>query len=102
MQQIILIFFQDVLHNDCGVLERIHHFDGSLYIEPSTKTLIFSLAALHNFLFDDQINSFDEFKKVLYQGEFNRRLQAFNGKVTIFCSKGKIDNNLYQLVKISK
>jgi hypothetical protein len=48
-------------------------------------------------LFHPQVLSFSEFKKNLYQGQFNQALQAFGGVVSVYQSHGKIVTNLYQV-----
>ena len=101
MQQILLAFFQQFLNGQIETLERIRNFNGDIFVDQATGSLVFSLIALHEFLADQHVLSFSEFKRMLYKGEFNRTLRGFGGKVTIYRSNGKIDDNLYQLTSLN-
>jgi len=98
LHQSLLLLFRQVLAQQTEVLERINSFNGDLFIDHTTGVFIFSLPALHQFLNDQHSLSFTEFKHTLYQGEFNRSLQVFGGKIAIYRSTGKVEGNLYQLL----
>jgi len=95
--EVLLIFFQKFLNKESDVIERIAHFKGRLFVDQETGALVFSLFALHELLFDQQVLSFSEFKKALYQGMFNQALKANGGVVSVYQSNGKIADNLYQV-----
>ncbi len=100
-QQVVLDFFHEFLNGQNETLERVQNFNGDLFIEPVTGDLIFSLMALHEFLASQHLLPFSEFKRMLYQGEFNKTLRGAGGKVVIYRSNGKVDDNLYQLVALN-
>jgi hypothetical protein len=93
----LLTFFQKFLNQDTETIVKITHFKEDLFIDRETGALVFSLNSLYELLFDPQILPFSEFKKTLYQGQFNQALQALGGEVSVYQSYGKIADNLYQV-----
>lgn len=95
--QVLLTFFQEFLTQELLVIERIRHVNEELFVDAETGALVFSLDSVYKLLFDEQKISFFEFKRTLYQGDFNTSLKALGGEVSVYQSEGKIDDNLYQL-----
>ncbi len=93
----LLIFFLSVLAKETTVVSRIEAFQGQLYIEQDA--LVFSLAALHEFLNQSSEEKIDyaEFQRQLYQSTLNQELKAHGGQVVVHHSTGKVETNLYRL-----
>ena len=94
--QVLLDFFQQVLNHDAGVIAQIENSKERVFFDQKTGALVFSLLSLYELLIEPQSVSFSEFKKSLYQGNFNQTLGEMGGVVSIYHSTGKIDGNLYQ------
>jgi len=96
----LLTFFLSVLAKELTVVSRIETFQGQLYIEQGC--LIFSLAALHEFLnqsCDEKID-YADFQRQLYQSTLNQDLKAHGGQVVVHHSTGKVETNLYRLERL--
>jgi hypothetical protein len=86
------------LHRDQAILDKIAGFDGELDVDGST--LVFSLQGLFEYLNDDDSLSYVMFRKMLYSSRLNEALMACSGRVEVHRSTGKVDQNLYRLVRI--
>jgi len=96
----LLNIFLSVLAKESAVVSRIGAFQGQLYIEQGC--LIFSLAALHEFLNQpcDEKNPYQEFQRQLYQSTLNQDLKAHGSQVVVHHSTGKVETNLYRLERL--
>ena len=61
---------------------------------------VFSLQGLYQWVGLESDMSFKEFRSELYQGDLNTCLKAIGYGVEIKESTGKVETNLYQLVKL--
>ena len=93
----LLNLFLSVLAKESAVISRIEVFRGELYLDGSN--MIFSLAALHDFLSQSSEEKIDyaEFQRQLYQSTLNQDLKAHGGQVVVHHSTGKVETNLYRL-----
>ncbi|VAW62466.1 hypothetical protein MNBD_GAMMA09-3729 [hydrothermal vent metagenome] len=99
MQTFLISFFHGVLQQDNTALSLIPKNDNSIYIDDSNTQLIFTITGLHEIIRTNKNISYKEFKKFLYSGSINEKLNDIGGKIEIHTSNGKIDNNVYKLVK---
>jgi len=96
----LLNFFLSVLAKESVVVSRIEVFQGELYLEGGN--LIFSLAALHEFVNQSSEEKIDyaDFQRQLYQSTLNQDLKAHGGQVVVHHSTGKVETNLYRLERL--
>ncbi len=100
LQQTVVSFFTNVLSQDLHTLEEINLFQSEQFSVDSSNALVFKLSALHQFLCDIDTVNYAEFKKLIYQSDINEQLSRLGGKIEVYKSTGKIDNNIYKLVKV--
>jgi len=96
----LLNLFLSVLPKEPAVVSRIEAFQGQLYFEGDS--MIFSLAALHEFLnqFCKEKIDYADFQRQLYQSTLNQDLKAHGGQVVVHHSTGKVETNLYRLERL--
>ncbi|WP_455223199.1 hypothetical protein [Kaarinaea lacus] len=99
MQQEIIRFFTQILQNDGKVLERISLFEGSMSFDRESGNLMFKLSDLHELLQENIKVDYPAFRKLIYQSNLNEELNKLGGRIEIHHSAGKVDDNIYRLVK---
>ena len=102
MQKILISFFLGVLQQDKVTLSLIPERDHSIYIDESNAQLIFTIKGLHEIINIKNNISYNEFKRYLYSGSINETLRSLEGKIETHISNGKVDDNVYKLVRIGK
>jgi hypothetical protein len=102
MQTHLIHFFQRILQQDSATLSALAGYGEALYFDQANAVLIFRLSGLHQFMTEDEREgmNYAEFKKMIYAGNLNEKLQRLGGKVEIHGSHGKVDQNVYKLVQI--
>ena len=100
--QVLTAFFEQVNHGELSVIDRVDSFAGDVFFELKSAHLVFSLSGLHQLLFDESIVSYSEFKRSLYQGQFNASLAGLGLRVDVYRASGKVATSLYQLVSIGE
>ncbi|MBT4836594.1 MAG: hypothetical protein HON94_04530 [Methylococcales bacterium] len=98
-------FFQLVLMQDSVLLAQVKDFGRGLKVDVGEALLVFGLEDLHALLVELHYlghEGYRVFKKQLYQSDLNESLKRLGGEVQVFRSTGKIEQNLYQLVRFKQ
>lgn len=90
----LLKFFKDVLANKPLPPLR----GGGIYIKEGQ--LVFTLEGLFHHLNSEQSMTYPAFRQMLYQSKLNTDLAHSKGRVDICRSTGKVDQNLYCLLRL--
>jgi len=102
MQTRLIYFFQRILQQDSATLSALNGYGEALYFDQENAILVFTLSGLHQLMTQgrEQNMNYAEFKKAVYAGTINEELQRLGGKIEIHCAFGKVDQNVYKLVRM--
>lgn len=95
--QVVYDFFLQVRDSRVQVKEELSRLRlEDIWLEEGK--LVFSLPALHKFLFCEKACGYSKFRRELYGSSLNSKLREIGAKVIIFESTGKIDTSRYCLL----
>ena len=72
---------------------------GKRFTDQGKSVLFFKLPALHTLLCAEYGPDYKEFRRIIYQGSINAQLQDMGAMIDIHQSTGKVEGNIYKLVR---
>jgi hypothetical protein len=98
-----MLYFARYLENDPEVIEVIQSFGQSFQL--TNNSWQFSLQDLYQFC-SEQISpiknlNYPSFKQLLYQNPTNELLKCKGGKFEVFLNCGKVEKNIYCLIRVN-
>ena len=97
---IVLSFFVAVLQENHEILSQINCSEADLTLVEGE--LIFSLAGLQACIRGLTDLSFSDFKQLIYNSTINQQLSAYGAELSVYESRGKINQNRYRLKRLHK
>lgn len=94
----VLAFFRHFLTNEESEKTTLPN-SPDFYVEAPNR-LVFSLPALHAHLYENQEVTYLKFRNSLFRSRLNEQLKHLGGCIELHESTGKVDTNLYLLIKI--